>query len=335
MFYPDWLEKAYGAYLENPESLVYADCDHEYGYGDRRPYDAGIFEVDHIMIEAIYHDAILFPRQWWKAVGGYPTDQPYHMWEDWLFGVKMHLLGIGAAYLDGVKWGVYRKWTAGNEGSKNAIDNADFGTPEFKAKYQELLDWIERKEQEMVCGGCRKNAKGTVAVAGRSVPVPTGPDRVFEYVGPRAGQFTVNSAVQPGKIYRVRQGEPFTVPAGDAEYRFSAMKDFQEILPSAATGPVLPEQPIAPPEVVVPNPQPEPVVAEPEEEKVPERVDDLDRLGLHFLITRPLRANNIVTVQDLAFFARAQGGKALLDIKGISEKRLQVIREALAELEAA
>ncbi len=336
MFYPGWLSKAYRAYLDHPESLVYSDCDHEYGYGDRRYYRAGNFTVEHVMIESVYHASILYPKQWWEAVGGYPTDQPYSMWEDWLFGVKLHLLGIGAAYCEGVRWGVYRLWTAGTDGSRNVLDNDGFGSDEFKAKYQELLDYIDRKEAEMACAGCRKKAKGVVVVQGRQVPIPTGPDRVFVYVGTRGAQFTVNSAVQPRKIYRVRQGEPFTVPAADAELRFSRLKDFEEVLPEPeGLGVALPDAPITPPEIVVPQPQPAPVTGAVEDEKVPERVDDLDRLGLHFLITRPLRANNIITVQDLAFFARANNGKTLLDIKGISEKRLEKIREALAEYEAA
>ena len=83
------------------------------------------------------------------------------------------------------------------------------------------------------------------------------------------------------------------------------------------------------------QPQPAPVVSAVEEEQVPERVDDLKRLGLHYIIEGILRDNGFHTVQDVSFFARNSGGQALLDCKGISEKRLQVILDALEELEAA
>jgi glycosyltransferase involved in cell wall biosynthesis len=345
MLYPNWLRVAYAAYLENPERLVYADCDTEVKLGQRERYKSGVFSVERIMgtgrrdahhyPQAIYQSAILYPKQWWHAVGGYPIDQPYGMYEDWLFGVKLHLLGIGAAYCEGVAWGVYRKWTAGDMGSKNAIDNADHGSPEFRRKFDEICEWINRKEQEMACAGCRKRANGTVVVQGRRVPVPTGPDRTFVYVGPRGGQFTVNSTTA-GQFYRVRKGEPFTVPAVDAVNRFSRMKDFEEVLPEEKKlGDELPKQPIAPPQISVPVPQPAPVVAEPQEEKVPERVDDLDRLGLHFLITDALRAGNFRTVADIAFDIRAGQGAGLKAVKGIAAKRYERIVEAVEALEAA
>jgi glycosyltransferase involved in cell wall biosynthesis len=346
MFYPHWLKVAYKAYLEHPESIIYADCDTERKLGERDRYKSGVFSVERIMgtgresnryPQAIYQSAILYPKQWWQAVGGYPTDQPHGMYEDWLFGVKMHLLGIGAAYCEDVAWGVYRHWTDSDVvGSKNAIDNADHGSPEHKRKFDEICAWIDRKEKEMACAGCRKNATGRVVVQGKQVVIPTGPDRVFEYVGTRGGQFSVNSRIQRGKKYRVRQGEPFTVPAGDAELLFTGLKDFQEVLPEPEdAGIPIPAAPIQPPEIAVPEPQPAPEVAPVEEEKIPARVDDLDRLDLHFLITRPLRENNIRTVKDVAYFARANGGETLLNIKGISEKRFQKILEALEAMEAA
>jgi len=348
MFYPKWLETAYKAYLQYPECLVYGDCDTEPKLGIRDPYRSGEFSVERIMgtdvkatnhyPQAIYQSAILYPKQWWHEVGGYPIDQPYGMYEDWLFGVKMHLLGIGAAYLEGVKWGVYRHWTdSAVVGSKNARDNADHGTDEHKRKFDEICAWIDRKEVEMACAGCRKKANGTTVVQGMTVPIPTGPDRVFVYVGTRGGSFSVNSKVVPRKKYRVRQGEAFTVPAGDAQLLFGQMRDFQEVIPDEQkAGPPLPAQPIAPPQIVAPQAQPEPPVQTVLDEQVPERVDDLDRLDLYPSIVKILREKgNFHTVQDLAFFARANNGQALLDTPGISEKRLVAIREALEKLEAA
>jgi len=188
----------------------------------------------------------------------------------------------------------------------------------------------------MACAGCRKKANGTIYVQGAAVPIPTGPDRVFVYVGPRAGQFTVNSAMSPRKFYRVRQGEPFVVPAADAVARFSRLKDFQEVIPEPEVpGTAIPAQPVQPPEIVIPQPQPAPEVAEVEEMAPPERADDLDRLGLHHTITDALRSANIHTVDDLAFFVRANGGQTVRNIKGIASKRFDKIVAAIKTLEAA
>lgn len=346
LFYPNWLITAYRAYLEYPECLVYGDCDTEAKLGERRDYHSGVFTTERIMgvkdanryPQAIYQSAILYPKQWWHAVGGYPVDQPHGMYEDWLFGVKMHLSGIGAAYCEGVPWGVYRHWTdSAVVGSKNAIDNADHGSPAHKRKFDEICAWIENKEQDMACTGCRKKAKGVVVVQGRSIPVPTGPDRVFQCISLRAGTFAVNSRAQPGKKYRVKSGDVITVSAGDADLLFSMLtKEFREILPEEQPGGVLiPEQPIQPPEIVVPKPQPEPVVAEPIEEKVPERVDDLDRLGLHFLIADPLREAGWTSVADIAFDVRAGDGAQLKKVRGIAQKRYEKIVRAVEALESA
>ena len=345
MYYPGWLEVAYKAYLENPECIVYADCDTEEKLGEREYYRSGEFTTERIMgtsraanhyPQAVYQSPILCPKQWWEAVGGYPTDQPYGMYEDWLFGVKLHLLGIGAAYLEGVRWGVYRHWTdSATVGSKNAIDNMDHGTPEHRRKFDEICDWIDRKEKEMACVGCRNKAKGTVVVLGKTVPIPTGPDRVFVYVGTRGGQFTVNSAVQRGKKYKVRQGEAFTVPAGDAVARFARMKDFREVLPEEAeAGTHIPNAPIQPPQIAVPNPPPAPEVA-PLQDAPPERIDDLDRLELHYKTVEILREGNFRTVAAISFDIRAGDGQGLRGINGIAEKRYAKIVEAVQALEAA
>ena len=336
LFYPDWLSHAYQAYLEHPENIVYADCDTEVKLGSRERYRSGEFGLSHVMREAIYQVSILYPKQWWEAVGGYPTDQPYQMWEDWLFGVKLHLAGVGASYLEGVPWGVYRKWTAGDAGSKNAIDNADFGSPAHKVKYKELIEWIGRKEQEMACAGCKQKAKGTVVLPGRAARVPTGPDRVFVYIGPHTGGFTVNSHPSvSNRKYRIEKGVPITVPMGDAELRFSKMKDFEELLPEeVAMHTNIPQFPMRPPEIVLSAPQPAPQT-QAVEMPPPQRVDDVGRLGLDEKIVEALRDADFYRVSDISFDIRAGDGAALKAVKGIGPKRYDAIVEAVKAMEAA
>ena len=333
LLYPNACLDMYRAWLDDPTRLVYCDCDLEDGLGKRQRYECGQFTVEHVMTEAIYQVTCLYPKQWWEAVGGYPTDQPYGMWEDWLLGVKMHLVGIGAQYLKGVPWGVYRRWTAGDVGSKNAIDNADFGTPEHRAKYRELLEWIGRKEEEMACGGCRKNATGTVVTRdNRAVRVPTGPDRTFVYVGPMSGGFTVNSMTTPGKKYHIEKNVPFTAPPGDAELRFAAMRGyFEEILPEPEEkNPIVAEAPSVP-AIQVPKPQPPPVTAR----VPPVGVDDLDRLELDEKVVEILRGTDFTCVADLgADIHSAAQGEGIREIKGIGPKRYEKIKAAVLALEA-
>jgi len=306
------------------------------GNGGGAIYRSGGFTVEHIMREAIYQSSIFYPKQWWEAVGGYPTTQPYQMYEDWLFGVKLHLLGVGASYLEGVKWGVYRKWTAGDAGSRNAIDNADFGSSAHKAKYAELIEWINRKEQEMACVGCSKQAKGTTVARGRRVKVPTGPDRMFVYVGPQEGSFTVNAHPSvSNRKYRIEKGVPFTAPAGDAELRFSRLKDFEEVLPQEGAMHVdIPPFPVRPPEITAPMPQPAPET-EVAEMPLPERNADVSRLGLDEKLAEILRDANFDRVADISFDIRAGDGQELKALKGIGPKRYETIVAAVKAMEAA
>jgi glycosyltransferase involved in cell wall biosynthesis len=128
MLYPNALSLLYRAWLEYPSNLSYMDCDTEDSPGHRKPYKSGLWTMQKIRKEAIYQDVILFAKQWWEAVGGYPNDV---LWEDWVFGVMLHLAGVGATYIDR-PWGVYRHWTALDIGhSKSDGDNAEFGTEAF------------------------------------------------------------------------------------------------------------------------------------------------------------------------------------------------------------
>ena len=84
LFYPDWLARAYQTWLQFPDDLVYGDCEIEDGIGDdghvhSHPYESGPWSYEGkrgIKADAIYQSPILFAKQWWETVGGYPTDTP-------------------------------------------------------------------------------------------------------------------------------------------------------------------------------------------------------------------------------------------------------------------
>lgn len=260
MLYPNALRNMYEAWLQWPESLVYADCEIEAKAGERRKlYHSGPWSWEKIKREAVYQDTILFAKQWWFAVGGYPTDQPNNLWEDWLFGVKLHLAGIGATYVE-EPWGVYRHWTSGSGGrSKNDIDNADFGSPQFKERYKQLLGWIRHKEQQMPCRGCgsgRRTRSASKSI--QAMQTVEGDDVLIVYLGERAGSWGVNSRIVPGHKYRVRPGHPFTVPAGDGW--IAGLPGFQRVTAEEQSIQV-PSTPPQPPPAQLDNPQDPPVVS--------------------------------------------------------------------------
>lgn len=254
MLYPNALSWLYRAWLEYPENLAYMDCETEDAPGHRKPYKSGFWTMAKIRKEAIYQDVILFAKQWWEAVGGYPNDV---LWEDWVFGVMLHLAGIGATYIEGRPWGVYRHWTALDIGhSKSDGDNADFGTQAFKKKVQTVYDWIARKEEEMACRKCGKGRRAEPAVYKQSLPeIPAmdGEDYIVlcERVG--SGMISVNSRAVPRRKYRVSNGDIFTVPPGDRW--IGTLKGFR----------ILSKEELSPGTVNIPDTKPTPPVVESEE----------------------------------------------------------------------
>jgi glycosyltransferase involved in cell wall biosynthesis len=322
LLYPGTIYRYYGAWLEHPDMLVYGDCETEDSPGQRVDYPSGPWSWEKIKGMAIYQDTILYPKQWWEAVGGYPDGQP---WEDWLFGALLHIMGVGACYVQ-KPWGVYRHWTALTVGrSKSDGDNAAFGSPEWKERVQRARDWIDRKEIEMACRGC--GGKGKTATEGYDLAAKaaevSGEDVLVLYEGPGEGAISVNSLAVPGRKYRFSKGEIKSVPAGDWVHRFSRLVGFRQAQPAQSTAlPELPQAPIQPPHVI---PQPDGIDA-PQVATEP----SIDTLGLSGVVTEKLRAAGFASVIDIQADVRMTGGQDILAIDGIGQKTYERIAEAVS-----
>jgi glycosyltransferase involved in cell wall biosynthesis len=327
--FPDTLAMYYQAWLQYPDCLVYADCFTEDEPGKRIHYHSGKWSWEKIKREAIYQNVILFARQWWEAVGGYPTDQLDNMWEDWLFGVKLHIMGIGATYLKDHVWGSYRKWPAAATGvSKNSIDNAGHGTQEFRDKYGQLLQWIEQKE-EIMCKGCGNKVKTRVVIpfSHRSEPLPDGEQMQVICIRPgMTGKVSMNSRAVRGKKYRYITGDILTVEIGD-EW-IARHTDFERYEPEQRPEPVeLPKDPPAPPKLSFPIEGQVPVMVkhvEPEPAPSPADPSVFD-LGLSEALAKKLDAAGFHTRSALREDILKTAGKNIKAIKGIGNKSLELI----------
>jgi len=323
--YPDTLMMYYQAWLQHPDSLVYADCYTEDEPGKRVYYHSGPWTWEKITREAIYQSAILFARQWWEAVGGYPTDQLDDMWEDWLFGVKLHIMGIGATYCKGHPWGSYRKWPASASGvSKNSIDNAGHGTQEFKDKYEKLLDWIAGKEETM-CKGCGSKAKTRIVVPFeyRAEALPGGEQMQVICTQPGITAYvSINSRITRGKKYRYMTDTILTVDIGD-EW-IERHKHFERYTPKLETVQAeLPQAPPSPPKLPVPvvESQAPAVVKKPEPPPEP----TVFEIGLSEALAKKLDAAGFHTRDALRRDIIKTAGKNIKAIKGIGNKSLELI----------
>jgi hypothetical protein len=360
LYYPDWLATAYQAWLQYPEDLVYGDCDIEDGIGDdgkvhEHPYDSNPWSYTNIKQHAKYQTPILFAKQWWEAVGGYPTDAPDNLWEDWLFGVLLHIGGVGATYVR-AKWGRYRHWTAGEYGSKASIDVAGHGSEdpeereEFKRKVFAVREWIERKEHDMPCRGCRGKRNTRTINPGSGQPVqPLDGQMVIVYEGERAGAFGINSRVFPGRKVRAERGKPIEINRGDAW--MASLPGFREITEEEAAIPEFPRKPPAPPEIRFDKPQSRPVTGKPgvqgliepdsskwervaqeleeagRKEEAKEKANGLAQLaGIRGLRIRELRRNGFTDMDKIREDFEQYDGENIRNVKSVGRVTLEKIR---------
>jgi len=207
MLYPDTIRTMYTAWNQWPQDIVYMDCDIEDSPDKRKYYHSGPWSWKKISRqEAVYQVTIFYPKKWWETVGGYPEDMG---WEDWLFGVKLHIGGAGATRVE-QPWGVYRHWTGFGQAGKDA---EGFGTPAFKEKMQHYYEWIEEQEVIMGCKGCggRAGSRTVGALPETQRAETIEGDAIIVYKGPRGGGFSLNSRAVRGKKYMVYPNEPFEI----------------------------------------------------------------------------------------------------------------------------
>lgn len=333
LLYPGILKEYYSAFCKYPDSIVYGDFFTEDKIGDREDYPVGPWSMKRVLEQALYADVILFAKSWWRAVGGYPVETP---WEDWIFGVLMHMIGVGATYVQ-KPWGVYRHWTRLSTGqSKSDGDNEGYNTPSFQDRLQEARDWMSDREKELkkMCKHCG-NGKGRT-ISNKTVRDPTvaaamriGTDLTIVCTRAGTGYISVNSKAVRGRKYRVKSGTVFTVPPGDAWIMnldgFEVLKEEEIITPTDEPIGVLPDpkvfevQSVSTPIVDVPvskAPPPDPI-----------SVDFLSSISrVH---PQYLREAGFSTFAQIRKEFKTNGGKKILAIKGIGRHVLSEIREAV------
>jgi len=319
LLYPDTLFRFYETWVEYPDSIVYGNCDIEDTPGILKSYVCEPWIWETIQRKAIYQNVILFAKQWWEAIGGYPTD--IDIWEDWLFGLTLHHMGIGATCTD-EPWGIYRHWTQlEGGGSKSQRDAIDYGTPEFEATKNRAQAWIARKEEELMCIGCGSSAKARRSSRQKILPpIVNGPDVVILCERPQTGEFSVNSKAVRGRKYRFAKGYQVTVPSGDAW--IATMKGFSVVQPSRAAPAVeLPVEPPKPPEIKPPAQQKVPVFKVMEKPKpvpvtsVPEGLDVLAQVER--ITVKKLLDAGFKSLNDVRMDIMKNAGRKLLGIKGV------------------
>ena len=201
---PRALELMMAAWRQYPDGLVYTDCYTEDGDRERREWHAGPWSWEVISHKAIYSVSILYAKQWWEAVGGYPVDDLG--WEDWRFGQLLHLAGMGATYVQFPGF-IYRHWTGGQCGTD--YQHKDTNLPRCH-------EWLERMIEKMGCSNCGGKGRSVKVPAGAQSPEPPkrnalaalddaakdeGGNVLIKFAGERMGAFSLNSRYVPRLKY--------------------------------------------------------------------------------------------------------------------------------------
>lgn len=330
MMYPDTLNMFYEAWLTYPDSIVYSDCYTEDEPGKPIYYPSGKWTLDKIQQEAIYQDVILFAKEWWRVVGGYEPDVE---WEDWVFGLKMHLIGIGATYIQ-KPWGVYRHWTSLSTGtSKSDKDNADYGKPEFKERLRSIYDAVGVWEKNMACVGCKGKAKTRpFKPFGYDAPkLPNGKQMQVICNTNQQGYRSLNSRATTGKKYRYKGGTILTLDLGDEWVERHAHFD-RYVADVSQVAVELPRNPPKVDKLALPVVARVPVVARremPEPEPQLAQSPSVHDIGLPEALADKLNAAGFKTKTDLHKDIRATAGAGIKAIKGVGKVALVKIREAV------
>jgi glycosyltransferase involved in cell wall biosynthesis len=216
---PQALEVMYGAWRQYPDGLVYTDCYTEDWNRRRHLWYAGSWAWKKISRQAIYSVSILFAKQWWAAVGGYPEDDLG--WEDWRFGQLLHIAGVKATYVQFPAF-IYRHWTGGR--CENDYQKKDENLPR-------CYEWLKRRIAEMGCRGCGGASRNVrprtnkfsahtpvTKAAPKAMPTDENDNVLIEFIGERRGAFSVNSRVVRGRKYTFDYGSIIPVHPQDAEW---------------------------------------------------------------------------------------------------------------------
>jgi glycosyltransferase involved in cell wall biosynthesis/predicted flap endonuclease-1-like 5' DNA nuclease len=151
------LEAMLKAQLANPQSFVYDDVQLITPMGVAKNWNMKDYDFDELVQKNFIHAGIMFPKEAWEEVGGYPEEMR-HGRDDWAFNIALGLKGWCGVHLDRVGY-MYRR-----HGENRTISNT---TPanraEFKRKIMALYPEAYAEVRPMACcGGSRPKVQSQI-----------------------------------------------------------------------------------------------------------------------------------------------------------------------------
>lgn len=251
MMRPERLERMARLYEGNPHSVVYDNLQY-FAYGQEgvvmdwetmKRYevrDLGNYNFEEIINKNTMHKGLLYPRQAWEEVGGYPETMTQGR-EDWAFNV-----GLGIKGWCGINTGAF-EYLYRRELQNRTLTNT---TPRWHSKFhsqlKELYPEIYRGERPVrCCGGGKKQSGGrrggAAMAAKKNLPGKQGMI-ILKYNGGNEGDETwrgpiTNTRYVLGGVRKQgyvdvldANGEPPHTP-GMLDFKEKGRKIFKEVKP--------------------------------------------------------------------------------------------------------
>lgn len=197
------LQDLYDTAVRNPHRVIYDDL-RIFANGSRLGlWPLAEYDFENLLEKNLMHAGILYEREAWKMVGGYPVEFRDGR-EDWSFNVALGEQGYCGLKIERSGY-LYRR-----EGHNRSLGNSTADRREaFKVAMVNRFPHLYRGERSMACcGGGSKRSTVTVASASRSArvtPMPNAEDMILmEYIGGSVGSRTWGGpgATPSGRYYR-------------------------------------------------------------------------------------------------------------------------------------
>ena len=206
------LESMLRLQLQNPHSLIYDDVQLFTGEGkSSKAWRMSDYDFDNLLVKNFIHAGIMFPKEAWEEVGGYP-EAMRHGRDDWAFNIALGLRGWCGVHSDHVGY-LYRR-----HGLNRTLINT---TPKHRADFlDKIISLYPEAYQEVRPMGCCGGGGSSVT---RS--------QTYQRNNGRGGTYTMAEGLPGAKglVVLEYQGgnygeETYFGPATGSTYSFSAKK---------------------------------------------------------------------------------------------------------------
>ena len=214
--FPDGLERMVNAWARNPKRWVYTDLAQ---FGEKHNWQVfPNFDNPHpyaIAVRNVAPSCILYPKIWWKEVGGYHPDT-VRGHDDWAFGIQLTLAGHCGQRLQNVDGGAkpavwYRKQKVSRNRTSRKRHKELIATRK-RLWPQIFRGYAERWDVMGCCGnrGIRKSRRAALPVKGHNPGQKGTTSMWIMYIGPSKGSFPKRGTTTRTR-YTVTPTRPFQI----------------------------------------------------------------------------------------------------------------------------